>query len=270
LPPDSPDFLMCAPDYFDVSYVINPWMVGQTGKTDPVWARGQWLALRDRIAREAVIGLVAPQAGVPDLVFTANAGLALGRRVLMSRFKTPERRAEEKFFRAWFANAGFDVREPPSGLSFEGAGDALYDSARDLIWFGHGFRSDAANAPAIAETFDREVAPLQLVDPRFYHLDTCFCPLPNGGVLYYPAAFAPDSLASIEARVPVEQRIAVGEADALHFCCNAVALDGSILVNDASPELQERLRVHGLEPILLPLGEFMKAGGSAKCLTLRL
>lgn len=261
---------MCAPDYFDVSYVINPWMVGQTGKTDPVAARGQWLALHHRIAREAEIGLVAPQAGLPDLVFTANAGLALGRRVLMSRFKTPERSGEEQFFRAWFANAGFDVREPPPGLSFEGAGDALHDSARDLIWFGHGFRSDAANAEAIATTFDREIVPLQLVDPRFYHLDTCFCPLPDGALLYFPPAFAARSLEAIEARTPAAKRIAVGEADALHFCCNAVALDQAILLNDASPELQQQLRAHGLEPILLPLGEFLKAGGAAKCLTLRL
>lgn len=261
---------MCAPDHFDVAYVINPWMEGQTGLIDAVAARAQWIALHARIASEASISLVAQQAGAPDMVFTANAGLAIGGRVLLSRFRHPARTGEEKWFRAWFVDAGFDITEPPPGLFFEGAGDALHDDARDIIWFGHGFRSDAAMDPVIASTFDREIVPLELADPRFYHLDTCFCPLPDGDLLYFPGAFSAESQRAIEARVSPDQRIAVGEADAFNFCCNAVALHDGVILNDASPQLREKLRTHGLTVTVVPLSEFMKAGGAAKCLTLRL
>jgi N-dimethylarginine dimethylaminohydrolase len=164
--------------------------------------------------------------------------------------------------------AGFEAILPD--LHFEGAGDALFDEARQKIWLGHGFRSDPEMAPMVSKIFCRETVPLRLIDPRFYHLDTCFCPLPDGALLYYPAAFDKASQETIAARVPPEQRIAVDEADAVKFCCNAVALDDMLLLNDASPALEERVRAHGLAITRAPLTQFMKAGGAAKCLTLRL
>ncbi|MCW2285441.1 N-dimethylarginine dimethylaminohydrolase [Rhodoblastus acidophilus] len=251
-----------------MSYVINPWMEGQQGHTQPEAAQAQWTALKNLIARKADISLIAPQAGLPDMVFTANAGLALDGKVLLSRFRCPQRRGEEIFWRAWFEKAGFEVIEP--ALEFEGAGDALVDEARDLIWLGHGFRSDARMAPALTKLFGRETAPLRLIDPRFYHLDTCLCPLPGGALLYYPAAFDKASQEAIAARVPPEQRIAVEEADATRFCCNAVALDDMLLLNDASPALEQKVQAQGLTLARAPLTQFMKAGGAAKCLTLRL
>ena len=263
-------FLMCPPDFFGVSYVINPWMEGQQGHTDATRAKKQWNALHDRIARAADVSLIAPHAGLPDQVFTANAGLALDGRVLLSRFRCPQRRGEEFWWRDWFEKAGYDLVAPPKHLSFEGAGDALVDEAREKIWLGHGFRSDEAMAPIVTEVFGRETIPLRLTDPRFYHLDTCFCPLPSGGLLYYPGAFDANSRAAIERRVAPEHRIAVDEEDATKFCCNAVALHGALLLNDASPALCEHLRAKNLEPVLLPLSEFIKAGGAAKCLTLRI
>ena len=111
---------------------------------------------------------------------------------------------------------------------------------------------------------------MNLVDPRFYHLDTCLCPLSGGALLYFPAAFDDPSRALIEVLVPEEKRIAVDEVDALQFCCNAVALDDHVFMNGASEELQQRLRARGLTPVIVPLSEFMKAGGAAKCLTLKL
>jgi N-dimethylarginine dimethylaminohydrolase len=261
---------MCPPDFFGVSYAINPWMEGEQGHTELSRAKQQWMALKRRIARAADVSLLAPRENLPDLVFTANAGLALGRRALLSRFRYPQRRGEEPWFAAWFEKAGFELRFPPEGTYFEGAGDALADEAQDILWLGHGFRSDAAMAPALERIFGRETVPLKLVDPRFYHLDTCFCPLPGGGLLYYPAAFDAASRAAIERRVAPEQRIAVDEADAKNFCCNAVALDGALLLNAASPALQENLRAQGLAPEPLPLSQFIKAGGAAKCLTLRI
>jgi len=225
--------------------------------------------LRDRIAEAASVRLIAPQPDLPDLVFAANAGLALDGKILLSRFRRPERRGEEFWWRAWFEDAGFKVETPPQNLCFEGAGDALVDES-GKIWLGHGFRSDAAMAPKMSEMFGRETVPLRLVDPRFYHLDTCFCPLPGGALLYYPGAFDAQARAEIERRTAPEKRIAVDEAEAKKFCCNAVALDGALLLNDASPSLCEKLRAQNLEPVFLPLSEFIKAGGAAKCLTLRL
>src|SRR5690606_24125496 len=107
-------------------------------------------------------------------------------------------------------------------------------------------------------------------DPRFYHLDTCFCPLAGGHLMYYPAAFDAVSQAAIAARVPPSLRIAVSADDALAFACNAVNSGERVLMNHASEQLQERLRQCGFVPQCLPLSQFIKAGGAAKCLTLRL
>jgi N-dimethylarginine dimethylaminohydrolase len=262
--------LMCPPDHFEIAYVINPWMEGQFANTDDGLAHRQWKALRDAIEPHAKILLQPPQRGLPDLVFTANAGLVLDRKVIISRFRSVERQGEEPHDRAWFAENGFEILDWPEALPFEGAGDALFDRGLDLLWVGHGFRSHADVAALLEKTLGRKTAPLNLIDPRFYHLDTCLCPLAGGYLLYFPPAFDPTSRALIEALVPEALRIAVDEDDALKFCCNAVDLDGTILMNDASERLQMCLRGAGFQPKLVALSEFMKAGGAAKCLTLKL
>jgi N-dimethylarginine dimethylaminohydrolase len=264
------EILMCPPDHFGVAYVINPWMEGQFRRTDPAQARDQWLDLRAILEKSARISLVDSHPSLPDLVFTANAGLTRGGKAIISRFRAPERRGEEPIFRAWFAARGFEIVEPPADLFFEGAGDALYDEARDLFWVGHGFRSHKDAAPFLEAVLATRALSLGLVDPRFYHLDTCLAPLPHGFLMYFPGAFDEASRAAIEAIVPEEKRICVDEADAETFCCNAVALGNNVVLNDASPGLQDCLRRIGVEPVLTPLSQFMKAGGAAKCLTLNL
>lgn len=266
----SQTILMCPPNHFEVAYVINPWMEGHVAKTDDALAHRQWDDLCDAIGQYAKLALEPPQRNLPDIVFTANAGLVLGGRVILSRFRSRERRGEEPHHRAWFAENGFEILDWPQDVPFEGAGDALFDRGQDLLWVGHGFRSDAAVPALLEKLLGRRTAALNLVDPRFYHLDTCLCPLDRGYLLYFPAAFDEASRALIEAFTPQDKRIAVDEADALKFCCNAVDLNGHIFVNDASEALQARLRGAGFAPIVTPLSEFMKAGGGAKCLTLKL
>ena len=261
---------MCAPDYYGIDYVINPWMKEQLGRTDRARAHRQWDGLRQVLSDAAEIALVAPQPGLPDMVFTANAGMVLGKIAVVSRFRSPERQGEEPFFRAWFEQKGFSIAPWPKGVLFEGAGDALVDPDRNLIWSGYGFRSDAAAADVLERVFELESIPIRLVDPRFYHLDTCLCPLAGGWLMYYPPAFDAASLDAIARRVPEENRIPVCESDALQFACNAVDLDGRVIMNGASQELQARLRAAGFTPVLTPLSEFLKAGGTAKCLTLKL
>ena len=266
----TPTLLMCEPSRFEVCYVINPWMLGHVNTSKRSLVTRQWSKLHQALARHAAVRLIEPAAGCPDMVFTANAGLVLGNRVVLARFRHGERRGEERHFGHWFTAQGFEVVNLSADLSFEGAGDALLDRAAPIVWMGHGFRTDERAAPEIAAALDIEVVPLRLVDPRFYHLDTCLCPLAHGEILYYAAAFDPDSQRRIEALVRAHARIAVGEADALDFACNAVNLGEHLFLNRASPQLVAELGARGYRVGLTPLTEFMKAGGSAKCLTLRL
>jgi N-dimethylarginine dimethylaminohydrolase len=261
---------MCPPEYFTVVYVINPWMHGNLRKIDNAVARQQWRALYDILSDRAMVRLVLPQPGSPDMVFTANAGLVKGREFIVSRFRYPERQYEEPYFADWFMDRGYNVSLMPRDVPFEGAGDALFDRGRKLLWMAHGHRSISAAREVLAERLDVEVATLKLVDQRFYHLDTCFCPLEGGHVMYFPPAFDDESRALIEARVPAARRIAISEEDALAFACNAVNIDDVVVVNRATPAFVKALAAKKFEVVQTPLSEFMKAGGSAKCLTLRL
>jgi lysine-ketoglutarate reductase/saccharopine dehydrogenase-like protein (TIGR00300 family) len=261
---------MCPPDLYDVDYVINPWMEGNVHKPSQATASEQWRSLERLLQQKASVETIKPQPGLPDMVFTANAGLAVGKKFVLSRFLHRERQGEQEHFKKWFKKQGFEVFELPPDLPFEGAGDALLDRAGKCLWAGYGFRSELDAHPYLARWLDIEVISLRLIDPRFYHLDTCFCPLEGGWVLYYPQAFDAYSNRLIEQRIPAEKRIAVEEADAVRFACNAINVDGQIYVNQVSSQLRGRLEAAGFEVLETPLNEFMKSGGAAKCLTLRL
>jgi N-dimethylarginine dimethylaminohydrolase len=263
-------FLMCPPEYFTVAYIINPWMHGNLRKIDNAVAKQQWRSLYDTLTDLATVRLVLPQPGSPDMVFTANAGLVKGRRFIVSRFRYPERQYEEPYFGDWFMDRGYEVSMMPRDVPFEGAGDALFDRSEECLWMAHGHRSISAAREILAERLGLEVEVLKLTDDRFYHLDTCFCPLEGGYLMYYPPAFDEQSRARIEARIPAANRIAIGEEDALAFACNAVNIDTTVVVNRATPAFVKALGAKGFDVLQTPLSEFMKAGGSAKCLTLRL
>ena len=262
-------FLMCAPDHYDVDYVINPWMEGNIHKSSRDRAVEQWEQLHHILKEHAIVDLVSPHKGVPDMVFTANAGLLLGKNVVLSRFLHKERQAEEPYFKQWFEENGYTVHELPKDLPFEGAGDALLDREGRWLWAGYGFRTELDSHPYLAKWLDIEVLSLRLIDERFYHLDTCFCPLKDGYLLYYPPAFDSYSNRVIEMRVPAHKRIAISEPDAVNFACNAVNVDHIVVMNKASEELKARLADAGFRVLETPLTEFLKAGGAAKCLTLR-
>jgi lysine-ketoglutarate reductase/saccharopine dehydrogenase-like protein (TIGR00300 family) len=266
---DAVRILMCAPHHYDVDYVINPWMEGNIHRSSREQAEQQWQKLYEVLTTYAKVELVEPQPGWPDMVFAANAGLVLGDNVVLSRFVHPERQGEEQYFQEWFEANGYQVHCLPKSLPFEGAGDALFDRAGGLLWAGYGFRSELDSHPYLAKWLDVEVLSLRLVDRRFYHLDTCFCPLSDGYLLYYPAAFDTYSNRTIELRVPPEKRIAVREVDAIEFACNAVNIERTVVMNQASDELKQTLAERGFTVVETPLTEFLKAGGAAKCLTLR-
>ena len=265
-----PAFLMCPPKLYDVNYVINPWMEGNIHRSSREHAAAQWEQLHAALSQIADVLLVEPQPGSPDMVFTANAGLVRDGIVALSSFHHPERQGEEPHFRKWFSDCGFSIREIPRATPFEGEGDALFDAGGSRLWAGHGLRTRAASHRFLTQTWDVEVLSLGLIDPRFYHLDTCFCPLSNGDLMYYPPAFDASSRALIEAHYPASHRINVDEADALRFACNAVNVGQTILLNEISPQLCAQLESRGFSVLQVKLSEFLKAGGAAKCLVLRI
>ena len=263
-------FLMCRPEFFDVSYVINPWMAGNLSCVSREQAHAQWDTLLRLMRDGADVELIDPEPNLPDMPFTANAGLVVGNTVLLSNFRFAERQNEEKHFERWFRDHGFVVSKLPREIPFEGAGDALLDRARGCVWLGFGHRSDPAAGLHIGALFGLETIPLQLADPRFYHLDTCFCPLPQGSVMYYPEAFSPGSQALLKKRIPPHKAILVEEEDARKFACNAVSRGSKIILNSASDRLRRQLSTTGLQAEQSPFSEFLRAGGASKCLTLRL
>jgi N-dimethylarginine dimethylaminohydrolase len=263
-------FLMCPPRLYDVNYVINPWMAGNVHASSRALAAAQWQNLYEAVGKIANVELVEPEAGSPDMVFTANAGLEHNGIVAISSFFHPERQGEEPHFRRWFRLAGYTIVDIPRATPFEGEGDALFSTDGRCLWVGHGPRTAASSHRALRETWGIPISPLHLIDPRFYHLDTCFAPLEGGYVMYFPDAFDHLSLHRIEAFYPPEKRIVVQEADAVSFACNAINVGRTIILNKISSKLSHQLELLGFTVVQIALSEFLKAGGAAKCLVMKL
>jgi N-dimethylarginine dimethylaminohydrolase len=263
---DRPTILMCPPDYYGIEYEINPWMSRQRG-ADVSRSQEQWQDLAALIADcGAVVERLPPEPGLPDLVFTANAALIHRKTAFLSRFRHAARQGESPIDQRWFESHGFTCREIPAGLDFEGAGDALF--CGESLVGGYIFRSDARALQWLGAQIDCPVLPVQLVDDRYYHLDTCFCPLQPGVALWHPPAFDEYGRRAIERAVP--DLIDVCADEAVRFACNAVVIGRTVILNTGCPRLTAELQQRGLEVRATPLDEFIKAGGSAKCLTLRL
>jgi N-dimethylarginine dimethylaminohydrolase len=261
-----PRILMCPPDYYGIEYEINPWMHVERGAKRER-AQAQWQRLCETLRGLGVtVELMEPRPGLPDLVFTANAGLVFGDRFFSSSFRHEVRARESPYFDAWFAEHGFTVEHLPEGVYFEGAGDALF-CGRPLF-AGYRIRSDVNGHQYLGKVLGRLVLPLELVSPYFYHLDTCFCPLAPDEAIYYPAAFDAYGQRVLQAHVP--KLLAVEEVEARRFGCNAVVVGRTVITNSGCPRLHAGLRTWGYEPVSVELDEFIKSGGSAKCLTLRL
>src|SRR5438128_5512115 len=230
-------FLMCAPRFYRVAYVINPWMEGNVGRTDGDVAMRQWDRLAAELTRRAAVEYVEPADGLPDMPFTANAGFVHEDTFIPARFRFPQRQPEARHFTSWFRDRGYRVVPLPSGGTFEGEGDALFQPGAPLGWGGYGVRTSLQAHRDLADILDVEVVPLRLVDERFYHLDTCFCPLPGGRVVYYPDAFDRESVETIAARGAARDRFEVDATDALNFACSAVLPNGSFITHSASAGL---------------------------------
>jgi N-dimethylarginine dimethylaminohydrolase len=261
-----PTILMCPPDFYGIEYEINPWM-SRSRASDETRARVQWTALFDLLTLlGADIRLLPPVKGLPDLVFTANAALIFHETAYLARFRHAARQGETPLNEAWFRENGLATRTLPEGWDFEGAGDALF--CGETLFGGYLIRSDAGALQWLAAELGCPAIPLQLVDDRYYHLDTCFCPLSPEAAIYFPPAF--DEYGRKALVEHVATLIAVSPVEAARFACNAVVLGRDVVLNTGCPHLESDLKTLGFVPHSTELGEFIKAGGSAKCLTLRL
>lgn len=273
-------FLMCPPDHYAVAYSINPWMDpatwSQNDRALAKAARQEWVALRRTLLElGATVDIVPPAPGLPDLVFTANSAVVLDGKALMARFRHPERKGEEPHYEAALralAGRGFlaSVATLPPGLVLEGAGDCVWDAARNLFWMGYGQRSDLAARAAVEDAFGAEVLALELADPRFYHVDTALSALPGGELMYVPAAFTAAGRAAIAERSTATQRIAIADHNAGRLAANTVCVGDALVMPGCGDDLRQALAARGYRVIVVPLPAFLRSGGAAFCLTLRL
>ncbi len=264
--PGTPHILMCPPDYYGIEYEINPWM-SRSRQADRPLAHEQWRRLMETLTGlGAAVSLLDPVPGLPDLVFTANAAMIYRRRAILSHFRHQQRQGEEPLCERWLAEHGFAVERLPDGRYFEGAGDALF--CGQTLVAGYRIRSDVQSQQLVGQMVAHRALPVELIDGYYYHLDTCFCPLAPGEAIWYPGAFDDYGRRALAEIVPTLIEVPLEEARS--FACNAVVVGKHVVTNTGCPRLHADLRSRGYEPVETPLSEFVKAGGSAKCLTLRL
>ncbi|UMB68702.1 dimethylargininase [Mycobacterium paraterrae] len=255
-------YVMTPPRFFAVEYAINPWM-DITTPVDASVALTQWQRLRD-VYRQLGhhVDVVEPVPGLPDMVYAANGGLIIDGTAVVARFKYAERKQESEAYAAWLSAHGYEPHQ--TRHVNEGQGDLL--PVGDDILAGYGFRTDLRAHGEIAGIFNRRVISLELVDPRFYHLDTALTVLDDTTIAYYPPAFSYVSRAHLETLFP--DSIKVDTADAYAFGLNAVS-DGRHVVHPAAAVgFARQLTEAGFESIGVEMPELLKGGGSVKCCTL--
>lgn len=266
-------YLMCRPEHFTVSYTINPWME-PANPTDTALAVRQWQTLYDTyLALGHDVDLIDPIDGLPDMVYTANGGFVIGGIAYGAKFRFQERVPEGPAFMDWFRDNGFEVVEPREVN--EGEGDFLL--VGDTILAGTGFRSTGDSHRELSDVFGREVVSLDLVDPRFYHLDTAIAVLdpvegPGGvdraNIAYLEHAFDDRSQAVLAERYP--DAIRVSDADGSVFGLNSASDGLNVIISPRAKGFEAQLRERGYNPVLVDLSELLLGGGGIKCCTLEL
>ncbi len=260
--------LMCRPEHFTVAYRINPWM-NPAMPTNTSLALAQWQVLYDTYERLGYeIELIDPITGLPDMVYAANGGFVIDGIAYGASFTHPERQPEGPAYMQWFAEAGFDVREPVEVN--EGEGDFLL--VGDTILAGTGFRSHSRSHDELTKIFGREVVTLRLVNPSFYHLDTAVAVLDatpgQEHIAYLPSAFDEASVALLRERYP--DAIIATETDAAVLGLNAFSDGRNVVIASRAADFSRQLREHGYHPIGVDLSELLLGGGGVKCCTLEL
>ncbi len=260
-------YLLCKPVYYGINYEINPWMHIEKAVDKPL-ANKEWINLHHTIIRlGGWIDYITPQTNLPDMVFTANAGIVHPQKKIfyLSNFKYKERQDESYQFHKFFKEKGYEVITIKS--IFEGSGDAIF--CNGVLYCGYGFRSDIKASEELKE-YGFVTVPCKLVDDNFYHLDTCFCPLDDQRAIIYPEAFDDETVREISKRLDL---IKVSKKEAESFVCNCIVMNKKHVIMPKSVNsigLIQKLNYYDFEVFEVPMGEFIKAGGACRCLTLRI
>jgi N-dimethylarginine dimethylaminohydrolase len=266
--------LMVTPNHFTIEYVINPHMEGHIGNVDRAVAHQEWELVREAFVDAGIkVHDIQGQPGLPDMVFCANQSLPYvsvnGRKeVLMSIMHADQRKQEVGFIEQWYRANGYDIHHfnPNEITDFEGMGDAIWHSGKRLIWGGYGFRSSLEAYHIVSETFDVPIIALELKNPSFYHLDTCFCMLNSKTALIHPEAFTSEGLELIHALIPTIIEANKHEAEVL-FACNATCPDGKhVIIQQGCDDVNQKLADAGFTVVEVPTNEFRKSGGSVFCM----
>jgi N-dimethylarginine dimethylaminohydrolase len=265
--------LLCPPTYFDVIDMKNPYMLGDN-PVDKAKACEQWEALRAALEAAGVkVETIDPIPGLEDMVFAANQVFVghhekIGEFIVPSRMRHPSRQREVAPYVEWFRMRGYKVLDINLGDEYlEGGGDLIWHSDHSRIYAGYGFRSTIGGVQRFAKAMAKlgiPVVPLELVDARFYHLDTCFCPLNREAVLIYPRGFAPSSLDALRHDWRCLHEIT--EPEATGFVGNGIVAGGHYLTPRMTTNLQAILDQEKLKPVIVDTSEFEKSGGSCFCM----
>lgn len=257
---------MCPPDYFDIDYSINPWM---DVKNKATAEKGkQWQGLKDKFTELGVqVELIEPQKGWPDMVYV-DVGVLCGDIFIPSNFRYPERQGEKKYYIDWFKKEGYKIVEIPEAYYFEGHGDTLW--AGQKLFCGYGFRTSVEAhwkiSDVLKKTDDKiQLIPVELTDSRFYHLDTCFCPLDDKKAFYFPNAFSDKAKALLKENIEL---IPIDESDAIKFACNSVVIGKDIIMPAGAKKISEILTSLGYNVHQVEMSDFIKGGGACKCLSM--
>ncbi|MEA3020652.1 MAG: hypothetical protein QOI47_2176 [Actinomycetota bacterium] len=259
-------YLMCPPKHFGVLYEINPWMHREVA-VDVDRAGAQWEGLVTLIRDAgAEVEVIEPVEGWPDMVFTANAGIVNGRQFIPSHFRNPERQGETPIFAEWFDAREHQIAELPDELDHEGAGDAL-PFGGSLV-SGYRWRSDAKAHGVLSKMIGAPVRSVELVDERYYHLDITFCPLDDRRAIVFPDAWDSYGTKVVEALVP--EPLVLDADEAAVFCANSIVVGTTVVMPSCPPRVGRQLEAWGFDVAVADVGEFLKAGGGVRCLTLSL
>jgi N-dimethylarginine dimethylaminohydrolase len=262
-------FLMTTPTHFDVTYVINPWM-DPSQPVDAVLAGAQWSTIRELyLSLGHRVEVVDGEPGLPDMVFAANAATVVEGTAYGARFRTPQRAPEAAHVAGWFAERGVRVVAPTAVNEAEG--DFAWTG--EVLLAGTGFRTDPGAHAEAQEVLGVPVVSLHLVDPRYYHLDTCLVVLDDAAdraatVAYYPAAFSPGSRKVLARLFP--DAVLADAADAACLGLNAVSDGRNVVLAQEATRLADLVAERGFVPHPVDVSELRKAGGGPKCVTMEL
>ena len=254
--------LLCKPTHYSVEYIINPWM--EPGSVDTSKAMDQWRSLVQVYKSLGIqVDVIDQVEGQPDMVFAADQGIVQGNQVLLSNFRCKERQGESRHYAQWFKENKFELLEIKRNEYFEGGGECL--PWKDIYFIGTGFRSIHSSIHYMEKKLKKKIVELELINERFYHLDTCLFPINNEIVFYYEKGFSKKSLIVLKKMIP--HFVAMTDEEATAFCSNSIVTGNKVVCHKSPSTFKEKLKVYGYETIELDVSEFLKAGGGVHCLT---